>query len=116
MDGVANPLSIRWDTRGNAYVACSDVYPQIEPGALPNDKVIMLQDLDGDGRADKSMVYADGLNIPTGMEVGHEVVYVGQGTELLELRDRDNDGSAEERKVLLSGFGNGDSHQTINSF
>ena len=114
--GIANPLSIRWDTRGNAYVACSDVYPQIEPGALPNDKVIMLQDLDGDGRADKSMVYADGLNIPTGMEVGHEVVYVGQGTELLELRDRDNDGSAEERKVLLSGFGNGDSHQTINSF
>jgi len=114
--GIANPLSIRWDIRGNAYIACSDVYPQIEPGALPNDKVILLRDLDGDGRADKSMVYADGLNIPTGMEVGHEVVYVGQGTELLELRDRDGDGVAEERKVLLSGFGNGDSHQTINSF
>ena len=114
--GIANPLSIRWDTRGNAYVACSDVYPQIEPGVLPNDKVIMLRDLNGDGRADKSSVYAKGLNIPTGMEVGHEVVYVGQGTELLELRDRDVDGVAEEQKVLLSGFGNGDSHQTINSF
>jgi putative heme-binding domain-containing protein len=114
--GIANPLSIRWDTRGNAYVACSDVYPQIEPGALPNDKVILLRDLDADGRADKSTIYADGLNIPTGMEVGHEVVYIGQGTELLELRDRDGDGVAEERKVLLSGFGNGDSHQTINSF
>ena len=114
--GIANPLSIRWDTRGNAYVACSDVYPQIEPGALPNDKVILLRDLNGDGRADKSTVYAKGLNIPTGMEVGHEMVYVGQGTELLELRDRDGDGVAEEQKVLLSGFGNGDSHQTINSF
>ena len=114
--GIANPLSIRWDTSGNAYVACSDVYPQIEPGALPNDKVILLRDLDGDGRADKSMIYADGLNIPTGMEVGHGVVYVGQGTELLELRDRDGDGVADERKILLSGFGNGDSHQTINSF
>jgi putative heme-binding domain-containing protein len=112
--GIANPLSIRWDANGNAYVACSDVYPQIEPGALPNDKLILLRDLDGDGRADKSTVFAKGLNIPTGMEVGHGVVYVGQGTELLELRDRD--GVADVRKTLLSGFGNGDSHQTINSF
>ena len=114
--GIANPLSIRWDASGNAYVACSDVYPQIEPGALPNDKLVLLRDLDGDGRADKSTVFAKGLNIPTGMEVGHGVVYVGQGTELLELRDRDGDGVADERKILLSGFGNGDSHQTINSF
>ncbi len=114
--GIANPLSIRWDARGNAYVACSDVYPQIEPGALPNDKVILLRDIDGDGRADKSTVFAEGLNVPTGMEVGYEVVYVGQGPELLALRDRDGDGVGEERKTLLSGFGNGDSHQTINSF
>ena len=124
--GIANPLSIRWDIRGNAYVACSDVYPQVEPGTLPNDKVILLRDINADGRADNSTVFADGLNIPTGLEVGPsssitsfpstEAVYIGQGTELLELRDLDGDGVAEKRKVLLSGFGNGDSHQTINSF
>ena len=113
--GIANPLSIRWDAWGNAYVACSDVYPQIEPGTLANDKVIRLVDQDGDGRADKSNVFAAGLKIPTGMEVGHGRVYVGQGTELLELRDLDGDGKSDLRKTLLSGFGNGDSHQTINS-
>ncbi len=114
--GVANPLAVRWDASGTMYVACSDVYPQIEPGVAPNDKVIALRDADGDGRADESKVFADGLNIPTGLEVGVDRIYVGQGTELLTLRDTDGDGVANERKVLLSGFGNGDSHQTINGF
>ena len=114
-NGIGNPLSVRWDTAGRMYVACSDVYPQIEPGTLVDDKIIRLVDTDNDGRADKSNVFARGLNIPTGMEVGHDRVYVGQGTELLELRDTNGDGVADQRKVLLSGFGNGDSHQTINS-
>ena len=114
--GVINPLSVRWDARGRMYVACSDVYPQIEPGVMPDDKVIILEDSDHDGRADRSAVFASGLNIPTGMEVGFGKVYIGQGTEILELHDADGDGISESRKLLLSGFGNGDSHQTINSF
>jgi putative heme-binding domain-containing protein len=107
--GVANPLSVRWDANGRMFVACSDVYPQIEPGVLPDDKVILLEDTNGDGRADKSSVFARGLNIPTGMEVGGDGVYIGQNTELLHF---DWEG---KRRILLSGFGNGDSHQTINS-
>jgi putative heme-binding domain-containing protein len=108
--GVANPLSVRWDADGRMFVACSDVYPQIDPGAMPDDKVLLLEDADGDGKADRSSVFARGLNIPTGMEVGADGVYVGQGTELLHF---DWQG---KRRLLLSGFGNGDSHQTINSF
>ncbi len=114
--GVTNPLSVRWDAQGRMYVTCSDVYPQIEPGVKPDDRIILLEDTDRDGKADRSSVFASGLNIPTGMEVGHGTVYVGQGTELLALSDADFDGVAENRKVLLSGFGNGDSHQTINTF
>jgi putative heme-binding domain-containing protein len=114
--GVINPLSVRWDARGRMYVACSDVYPHIEPGVMPDDKIMMLEDNDHDGRADRSAVFADGLNIPTGMEVGFGKVYIGQGTEILELHDADGNGISESRKLLLSGFGNGDSHQTINSF
>lgn len=114
--GVRNPLSIRWDASGRMYVACSDVYPQIEPGVRGYDKVIVLRDTDNDGRADESKVFADGLHIPTGMEVGPDRVYIGQGTELLTLRDTNGDGVADERKLLLSGFGNGDSHQTSNCF
>jgi putative heme-binding domain-containing protein len=108
--GVANPLSVRWDADGRMFVACSDVYPQIDPGVMPDDKVMLLEDSDGDGKADKSSVFARGLNIPTGMEVGSDGVYVGHNTELLHF---DWQG---KRRLLLSGFGNGDSHQTINSF
>ena len=46
--GIANPLSVRWDARGRMFVACSDVYPQIEPGVMPDDKVIMLEDKNTD--------------------------------------------------------------------
>ncbi|MDA7789934.1 hypothetical protein N8967_04325, partial [Akkermansiaceae bacterium] len=115
-NGIANPLSVRWDANGRMYVACSDAYPQIEPGVRGNDKVITLRDTNGDGRADESKVFADGLRIPTGIEVGPDRVYIGQGTELLMLRDTTGDGYANERRTLLAGFGNGDSHQTSNSF
>jgi len=114
--GVRNPLSIRWDASGRMYVACSDVYPQVEPGVRGYDKIIALRDVNHDGRADESKVFAAGLTIPTGMEVGPDRVYVGQGTDLLTLRDTTGDGVADERIVLLTGFGNGDSHQTSNCF
>ena len=114
--GVRNPLSVRWDASGRMYVACSDVYPQVEPGVRGYDRVIALRDTDHDGRADESKVFAEGLLIPTGMEVGPDCVYIGQGPELLTLRDTDGDGVADERIALLTGFGNGDSHQTSNSF
>jgi len=114
--GIANPLTMRWDAKGRMYVACTWAYPHLRPGEIPNDKIIQLTDTDGDGRADKSTVFADGLNIPTGLETGDGGVYVGTSEELLFLRDIDDDGVADERRVLLSGFGTGDSHQAINSF
>ncbi|MBL50063.1 MAG: hypothetical protein CMP28_14105 [Roseibacillus sp.] len=114
--GVRNPLSVRWDASGRMYVACSDVYPQVEAGVRGYDRVIALRDTNHDGKADESTVFADGLLIPTGMEVGPDRVYIGQGPELLTLRDTTGDGMADERTVLLTGFGNGDSHQTSNSF
>ncbi len=54
--------------------------------------------------------------IPTGLEVGDSSCYVGHGTELLFLKDTDGDGRADERRVVLRGFGTGDNHQNINSF
>ncbi len=115
-EGLTSPLAVRWDPAGRMYVTVSTTYPHVFPGSLPNDKILLLEDTDGDGRADKSHVFADGLNIPTGLEWGDGGVYVGQNTELLFLRDTDGDGKADTRRVVLGGFGNGDSHQTINSF
>ena len=115
-EGLTTPLHMRWDPAGRMYVTVTTTYPHVFPGDLPNDKIIVLEDTDSDGRADKSTVFAEGLNIPTGIELGEGGVYVGQGTEILFLHDTDGDGQADKRKVLLSGFGTGDTHQTINSF
>ena len=114
--GVENPLTMRWDSKGRMYVACTWTYPHLKPGEIPNDKIILLTDTNGDGQADRSTVFADGLNIPTGLETANDGVYVGQSTDLLFLKDLDGDGVADERKLILSGFGTGDSHQAMNSF
>ena len=115
-DGVVKPIQIRFDARGRLWVIGSTVYPLIEPGQKPNDKVLVLQDTNHDGRADVTTVFADGLMIPTGLEVIENGAYVGHGTELLLLKDTNGDGKADERRVVLRGFGTGDNHQNINSF
>ncbi len=115
-NGVVKPIQIRFDARGRLWVIGSTVYPQIEPGQKPDDKVLILEDTNGDGRADKTAVFADGLMIPTGLEVVENGCYLGHGTELLFLKDTNGDGKADERRVVLRGFGTGDNHQNINSF
>src|SRR5207245_1849014 len=105
------PIQMNWDPRGRLWVASSEVYPQVEPGQTPNDKIIILEDTGGAGKADKSTVFADGLLIPTGLEPGDGGVYVAQSTELLHLSDTDGDGKADQRRIVLSGFGTEDTHQ-----
>jgi putative heme-binding domain-containing protein len=68
-DGVIKPIQIRWDTRGRLWVIGSQTYPQLVPGEEPNDKVLILEDTNGDGVCDKTTVFADGLMIPTGLEI-----------------------------------------------
>lgn len=114
--GLTSPLNLRWDPSGRMYVTVTTTYPHVWPGDVPNDKVIVLEDTNRDGQADRSTVFAEGLNIPTGIEWGEGGIYVGQNTEILFLKDTDGDLKSDSRQVLLGGFGNGDSHQTINSF
>ncbi len=68
-DGVVKPIQMRWDTRGRLWVIQSTTYPQLVPGETPNDKVLILEDTNGDGVCDKTTVFADGLMIPTGLEI-----------------------------------------------
>ena len=114
--GIANPVCMRWDARGRLWVLCTWAYPQLKPGAKPNDKLLILEDTNGDAKADKIFTYIDGLNMPTGFALGHGGAYIGNGRELLHVRDTTGDGKADKRVVLFSGFGTGDTHQTINSF
>jgi putative heme-binding domain-containing protein len=115
-DGLIKPIQIRFDARGRLWIIGSTVYPQLEPGQKPNDKILILEDKDHDGRVDSVKTFADGLMIPTGLELTKDGAYVGHGPELLLLRDTDGDDHADERTVVFRGFGTGDNHQNINSF
>ncbi len=112
---LAKPIHMNFDPQGRLWVASSEVYPQIKPGVPATDKIILLEDTDGDGRAEKSTVFADGLLIPTGVEPGNGGVYVGQSTELLFFKDTNGDGRADERRVVLSAFGTEDTHHILHT-
>lgn len=109
------PIQMNFDPQGRLWVVGSELYPQIEPGQAPTDKVIVLEDTKGQGRADKATVFADGLLIPTGIEVGDGGAYVAQSTELLHFRDTNGDGRADERRIVMSGFGTEDTHHNLHT-
>ena len=116
-DKVPNPLVIRWDERGRLWVLSTTAYPQPAPDEVCNDQVLILEDTDHDGRADKRTVYADGLRMPMGMELaGPGELYVGEGEKLWLFKDTNGDDQVDEKEVIFSGFGTGDTHQNINSF
>ncbi|MFO0950783.1 MAG: PVC-type heme-binding CxxCH protein [Isosphaeraceae bacterium] len=112
---LAKPIQMNFDSKGRLWVASSEVYPQIEPGQTANDKILILEDADGDGKAEKTRVFADGLLIPTGVEPADGGAYVANSTELLHLKDTDGDGKADSRRVMLSGFGTEDTHHILHT-
>ncbi|MFC1759015.1 sorbosone dehydrogenase, partial [Planctomycetota bacterium] len=112
---LAKPVQMNFDSRGRLWVASSEVYPQIEPGQVANDKVLILDDTDGDGQVDSTVVFAEGLLIPTGVLPGDGGCYVANSTELLHMSDTDGDGKADTERVVLSGFGTEDTHHILHT-
>lgn len=105
---IAKPIQMNWDPAGRMWLATSETYPHIKPGEKVNDKILILEDRDQDGVADKTTVFADGLLIPTGVAPGDGGAYVANSTELLHFADTDGDGKADEKRIVLSGFGTED--------
>ncbi|MCA9057375.1 MAG: sorbosone dehydrogenase, partial [Planctomycetaceae bacterium] len=112
---IAKPIQMNFDGQGRLWIASSETYPHIKPGEKPIDKILVLEDADADGRADKTTVFADGLLIPTGVLPGDGGCYVANSTELLHLADTDNDGKADKQRVVLSGFGTEDTHHLLHT-
>jgi putative heme-binding domain-containing protein len=112
---LAKPIHINFDAQGRLWVASSEVYPHVRPGQEANDKILVLEDSDGDGRAEKTTIFASGLLIPTGVEPGDGGAYVANSTELVHLKDTDGDGRADSRRVMLSGFGTEDTHHILHT-
>jgi len=118
--GVAKPTQFAWDAEGRLYVCCSPTYPQAVPGVKPRDYILRLEDTDVDGKADKSVRFAEGLTMVQGVEPlvekdGFISLVVCDFDRLLLLTDKDGDGKSDETTVLMSGFGVGDTHQLVNS-
>lgn len=119
---LANPSQMSFDNKGRLWVAVMPTYPHYKPGdPRPNDKLIILEDTDGDYKADKLTVFADKLHIPAGFEFaptsdGKNGVYISQGTNLKYFVDTDGDDKADKVEIVLSGFDDHDTHHVISAF
>ena len=114
---LANPVQMSFDNQGRLWVSVMPSYPHWRPGdSPPNDKLLILEDTDQDGKADRQIVWADGLHLPVGFEFAPEGVYVSQGTNLVLLSDTDGDDHADTQQIILSGFDDHDTHHVISAF
>ncbi len=114
---VVNPVAMTWDARGRLWVVELYEYPLgAAKGEKPRDRIKILEDTDADGKADKVTVWADGLNLATGILLGNGGAYVGQAPHLLFMKDTDGDDRADTSEVVLTGFGLEDRHELLNGF
>lgn len=111
---VVNPVAMAFDERGRIWVTESFEYPRHEPGP-GRDRIKILEDTTGDGRIDSVKIFADGLNIPSGIAVGHGGVWVANAPDILFMRDTDGDDRVDSTEVVVTGFGRQDTHELPNS-
>lgn len=114
---LRNPVQASFDNKGRLWVSVLPSYPHYKPGdERPNDKILIFEDTDNDGRADKQIVFADGLHLPIGFEIAPEGVYVSQEPNLVLLVDDDGDDKADRQELLLHGFDSHDTHHAISAY
>ena len=108
---ITKPIAMAWDERGRCWVAETRDYPHgvVENGE-GHDDIKICEDTDGDGKADKFTVFADKLNIPTGLVLVNGGVIVSQPPRFLFLKDTNADDKADERKEIFTGWSIKDTH------
>ncbi|MBX6311568.1 MAG: c-type cytochrome [Isosphaeraceae bacterium] len=114
---VVQPIAMALDDRGRVWVAEAYSYPRRVPPEQAKDRILIFEDTDGDGRFDVRKVFIEGLNLVSGLEVGFGGVWVGAAPEFLFIPDRDGDDRPDgPPQVLLDGWGQQDTHETLNTF
>lgn len=113
---LANPVQMSFDARGRLWVAVWPTYPHWKPKEEMNDKLLILEDTNGDGKADTCKVFADHLSNPTGFEFWNGGVLIAQAPDLMFLKDTNGDDKADVRTRVLNGLDSADTHHTSNSF
>jgi putative membrane-bound dehydrogenase-like protein len=105
-----SPVAISWDADGRLYVAEMIDYP-LGPTA---GRIRLLEDRDGDGRYEVASVFAAGLKFPNGVLAAQGGVFVTAAPDLLFLKDTNGDGKADEKRVVFTGFGEGNQQLRAN--
>lgn len=113
---LANPVALTFDNKGRLWVSTMPSYPHWQPKTKLDDKLLILEDDNGDGRADRCKVFAGGLHQPTGFELGRGGVYVAQQPDVLFLKDTDGDDREDVRIRQLIGFDTADTHHGLAAF
>ena len=111
---LQNPVAMAFDDRGRIFVTESFEYPRHEPGP-GRDRIKILEDTNNDGQVDSVKIFAEGLNIPSGIAVGYGGVWVANAPDILFLEDTDGDDRADRRTVVATGFGRDDTHELPNA-
>lgn len=114
---VKQPIAMALDDRGRTWIAEAYEYPQRAKGDAGRDRILIFEDTNGDGQFDSRKVFAEGLNLISGLEVGFGGVWVGAAPYLMFIPDRDGDDKPDaEPQILLDGWGYQDTHETLNAF
>jgi putative membrane-bound dehydrogenase-like protein len=114
---VRQPIAMTIDAKGRVWIAEAYQYPNRAKGDEGKDRVLILEDTNGDGILDKSKVFADKLNLVSGIEVGFGGLWVGAAPYLLFIPDANGDDLPDGPAVKkLDGWGYQDTHETLNSF
>lgn len=109
---VVKPIWVAWDERGRAWVVEARDYPHglVTEGELGRADIKICEDTDGDGRADRFVIFADGLNLATSLVFVQDGILVAEARHMLFLKDTDGDDRADVRRPILPGWGTADSH------
>ena len=114
---VVQPIAFASDDRGRLWVAEAYSYPHRVAPEKARDRILIFEDVDGDGHFDKRKVFIDKLNLVSGLEVGFGGVWVGAAPEFYFIPDKDGDDRPDgPPQILLDGWGQHDTHETLNSF
>ncbi len=114
---VKQPIAMAWDHRGRLWVAEAYEYPHRAPEGQGHDRILIFEDTNGDGKFDRRKVFAENLNLVSGLEVGFGGVWVGAAPQLLFIPDRNGDDVPDgPPEVVLDGWGYQDTHEVLNTF
>ncbi len=114
---VMQPIAMAIDDRGRVWIAEAYEYPIRADGDKGRDRILIFEDTDGDGSLDKKIVFAEGFNLISGLEVGFGGVWVGAAPYLMFIADENGDDVPDGKpQILLDGWGYQDTHETLNAF